>query len=240
MVLTNGSLTNLNVALVPVGAACTDVYETNNSSSTAKAIPVSIDIFALIGVSGDLDWLTFATVSPNTKLKVTLQNLPADYDLRLYSSSNALLAKSQNNGTANETIIRNATTAATYKVRVNGYNGAFNNTVCYKLRVDVSSTNFVKSMPLNEAFNKYSDEGDLQVFPNPSENDVALLFTSEMQTTGTIRVFDMLGKPVSQSNIDISEGENLTMLSLQNLTAGIYMIEVNDGAVVYKTRIIKN
>ncbi|MBK8845730.1 MAG: choice-of-anchor B family protein [Bacteroidetes bacterium] len=240
VVLTNGSLTTLNITLLQTGSTCTDTYEANNSSSQAKTIPVSTDIYALIGASGDVDWFRFSTVIPNTKLKATLQNLPADYDLRLYSNSNSLLATSQNSGTTNESIIRNSTTASTYKLRVNGYNGAFNANSCYKLRVDVSSTNFVKTMPLNQETAKYGDEGSLLAYPNPADNDIAFYFTSEMQTNGSLRVYDMLGKVISQSEIEIKEGDNLTQLSLQAMNQGMYIVEINNGTTSYKTRIVKN
>src|SRR6185436_3833911 len=109
-------------------AACTDSYEANETFAAAKTIAVNTNILAKICAASDVDWFKFTTLSTATKVKVTLTTLPADYDLFLYNSSNVLIASSVNSGTASETIIYNATTAATYYVKVLGYNGAFSTT----------------------------------------------------------------------------------------------------------------
>jgi hypothetical protein len=123
-----------------VSTGCTDNYESNNSSSTSKTIPINTEITAKIGTASDIDWFTFTTTSAQTKFRIDLTNLPFDYDLELYKNG-VLLAYSQNDATLAELITQNATTAATYKIKVYPYSG-FSNTNCYTLKVQASSSNF--------------------------------------------------------------------------------------------------
>nr|MBK9649797.1 choice-of-anchor B family protein [Bacteroidota bacterium] len=238
---TSGTYSTLGTftTLAPGGNCTSDIYETNNTSSTTKTIAVNTDIYALIGVAGDLDWFRFTTVSPNTKLKATLTQVPFDYDLRLYSNSNSLLTTSQNGGTTSETIIRNATTAATYKLRVYGYNGAFSATSCYKLRVDVSSVNYVKTIPQDIETFKYTAENELNAFPNPATDAVAFIFESDIETTGSISIFDLTGRMINNTQINVIEGQNMADLNIAYLANGVYIVEVFDGTETIKVKVVK-
>lgn len=205
---------------------CSDIYESNNTSGTAKTISTNTDITAMIGSSSDNDYFKFTTTSPNTKIKIVLSNLPFDYDVRLYNSSMTQLSISQNGGTTAETIIRNTTTAATYYIRVYGYNGVYSTTSCYNLRVNVGSTNFRTMDDLAEetvtpVFN------DFTVYPNPSHGDVNVSFNSPESQNVSVRIFDMVGKTILTREITVDEGTNKFNLDLADLTKGIYFVELN-------------
>ena len=103
---------------------CSDTYEANNTSATAKTITSNTSISALINSTTDVDWYSFTTTAPNTNIKVALSALPADYDVSLYNSALTLLGSSQNTGTTAEQIISNTATAGTYYIKVNGFNSA--------------------------------------------------------------------------------------------------------------------
>ncbi len=210
-------------------AGCTDNYETNNTSSTAKIIPVNTDISALIGSSSDLDWFKFTTVSPNTKIKITLTNLPGDYDVRLYNSSLTQLGISQNGGTTSETIIRNTTTAATYYIRVYGYGGAFSATQCYALRVSVSGTNFRSALESDEFEMTVPVVNGFDVYPNPVRDQINGVFNSSVNETVSLRVFDMMGKTVRTMSLDATEGLNKFNIELGDLIHGVYFIEMSSS-----------
>ncbi len=123
-----------------VSTGCTDNYESNNTSATSKVIPINTAITAKIGTATDIDWFTFTTTAAQPKFRIDLTNLPLDYDIELYKNG-VLIAYSQNDGTLAELITNNATSAATYKVKVYAYYGDFSNTNCYTLKVQTSSTN---------------------------------------------------------------------------------------------------
>ena len=123
------------------GNACTDNYESNNTSSAAKAIAVNTSITAKIGTANDVDWFSFATTSANPKIKISLSNLPLDYDVFLYRN-NVLVGSSENDGINAEQIILNNGAVGTYKMKVIGYNSVFSASNCYQLKARISNANF--------------------------------------------------------------------------------------------------
>ena len=68
-----------------------------------------------------MDWFKFSNSSTAKNIRVTLSNLPADYDLRLYNSAGTLLSTSANGGNAVEQIKYNNAPVGTYYIRVYGW-----------------------------------------------------------------------------------------------------------------------
>jgi len=87
-----------------ISTSCTDSYETNNTFSSAKSISANANISALLNTSTDIDWFKFSNALTAKNIRVTLSNLPADYDLRLYNSAGTLLYTSANGGNTVEQI----------------------------------------------------------------------------------------------------------------------------------------
>ncbi len=237
-VCASGSSAYSTASSFTTGASgCSDIYESNNTSSTAKTILTNVDISALIGSTTDADWFKFTTVSPNTKIKITLNNLPGDYDIRLYNSSLSQLAISQNGGTTSETIIRNTTSAATYYIKVYGYSGANSSTQCYALRVNVSGTNFrtdfsqpAEEITSTETFNEFI------VYPNPVKDFVYVSFNSLSNESLSLRIFDLMGRTVRNLNQEAAEGLNKFSIDLNGLVEGVYFVEMttSSGRVLKK------
>ncbi len=219
------------------GASCTDAYESNNTSGTAKVIAQNTDITALISNSADNDYFKFTTVKPNTNVRVTLTNLPADYDVKLYNSNLATLATGQNSGTTSESIKRNTKSAATYYVRVYGYNGAFNATQCYTLRVSTSSTAF-KTTGAGEPEETTDKEilveqvAALNLYPNPAQDNLNVEFISDFTGSAQVNVFNLMGQKVLSAEKEVTEGMNTLNLNTTVLSKGNYIFEIlnNGGA----------
>lgn len=223
-----------------VATGCSDIYEPNQTRTAGALISVNTTISGLIGVSGDNDYYKFVTTSGLTNIKVILDQLPADYDLKLYNSSGTTLTTSQNGGTTSEQIIRNTTTAATYYLRVYGYSGANNATSCYHLTVNTSGSTF-------RTTNQLADEGslnalkingidELSVYPNPATDKLNLNFFITENATITANVIDMIGKTVMNQNFTAQEGFNQSALDISSLNNGIYFLRIqqNDQIVVKK------
>jgi hypothetical protein len=208
---------------------CSDIYESNNSSGYSKSIPVNTDISALIGNSTDVDWFTFTTVSPNTKIKITLTNLAGDYDIRLYNSSFYSIGLSQNGGTTAETIIYNATSASTYYLRIYGYNGAYSSTQCYKLRISTSGINFRISGQEENDIVTTIEESSFIAYPNPAHDLINIRYNSTATGAINVRIFDMIGRTVKSLNANVDEGENKFSMDLAELNKGIYFVEISNA-----------
>jgi hypothetical protein len=219
-----------------VSTGCTDTYESNNSRTAAKTISTNTDIYAKIGTSTDKDYYKFTTVTGSTNIKIALDQLPADYDLRLLNSSGTTLASSANAGTTSEQIIRNTTTAATYYAYVYGYASAFNANVCYHLRVNTSGTAFrdqnsgiTSSETVTLNAQKISGLDEVTVFPNPASSNLNLNFFITNSNTIQAEVVDMIGKTVMHHSFTAEEGFNSQQVDISSLNNGIYFLRVQQG-----------
>lgn len=207
----------ITATVTPVATSCASSYDnsTNGTSGGAATIPLNTDIKGLISPSGDNDYYRF-TITTGGTATITLTTLPADYDIRLYSSNGTTqLATSQNGGTTNETITRTYT-AGTYFVRVYGYNNANNATNCYTLRVATGTASRGEELIV---------ENKISVFPNPTASLINVKVPT-IRGMADIKLFDMYGKMVMQQ----TSGQTNTTLDIASLPAGVYLVRVmNDG-----------
>ncbi|MBL0342362.1 MAG: T9SS type A sorting domain-containing protein [Bacteroidetes bacterium] len=225
---TNGVYSSQGSFTTSSVSGCSDIYESNNNSSTAKTISVNTNISALISSSTDVDWFKFTTVSPNTNVQVNLTNLVADYDVKLYSSSLSTLATGQNSGSTSESIKRNTTTATTYYIKVYGYNGANSGTQCYTLRVNASSTPF-RYEDNNSNASKDDLLSGIVAVPNPVNSQATFEFISDIATSSSVSIMDMTGRLVYNSNYEIQEGVNKMQMDVSTFGKGIYVIMIQQN-----------
>ncbi|HQW46006.1 MAG: T9SS type A sorting domain-containing protein [Bacteroidetes bacterium] len=205
---------------------CVNNYESNNTRQTATVIATNTNISSMIGTNTDKDWFRITTTNGAPKLKVTLSTLPLDYDIRLYNSSGSQLAISQLGGTSTETIKYNAAAGATYYVQVYGYNGAYNTTNCYTLNASTSAVNW--RLDGNEA-NDFVNKAALNIFPNPAHDKIALQFFAEGNNAVSIHIYNAMGQKIVSEQKVTTEGENNFSFDLQQLSSGIYIMELIDN-----------
>jgi endonuclease I len=78
---------------------------------------------------------------------------------------------------------------------------------------------------------------DLSVFPNPSEGRVVVKTHASRPTAAQINVLDMSGKIVFTSNENLNGGLNLVAIE-QELSAGVYTVEIRSGESAQTTRLV--
>jgi hypothetical protein len=230
---TAGSFTTTAVS------TCTDAYEPNESRTGAKTIPLSSNVSARISSATDKDYLKFVNTTAARNVRVSVTNLPADYDLKLYRSS-TLVGTSQNSGTSNESLIYNNTQAATtYTAYVYGYNGAFNTTSCYTIRAEISGTSFVRqSAEELEIMNEELSNEPLQVYPNPSNGLLNIRLQPEGDINQTVEVYNQLGQKVESFELSFTKEMPAVELQLNDLNDGIYFVRVYDGNTVQTRKVM--
>jgi hypothetical protein len=235
---------NQSTAFTTAATPCSDVYESNNSASASKTISFNTEISAAIGTSTDVDWFKFTT--PNTtatNLRLSLYNLPANYDLNLYNRSQVVLRSSANTGTTSESIIYNSTAAKTlYYARVIGVGGAFSTTGCYKLKVENSSVPYTSAAPGQPITQSLMAEPvqEFSVFPTPARDFVNITYLSAVAGRGEMIITDATGKMLQSRMVVINEGENNYKLPLRNMSAGVYTLRLLTGDKVITEKLIKN
>lgn len=70
----------------------------------------------------------------------------------------------------------------------------------------------------------------LLLYPNPSSGDFTVLFESVENTSGTLSLFDISGREVSNKTISIEYGENSFNESTSHLQNGIYLVQLKTNS----------
>jgi hypothetical protein len=219
-------------------SGCTDTYESNNSRTAAKLIPLATNISAAIGTSTDKDYFKFSTTSSQRNVKVTLTNLVFDYDLQLFRGSTRV-ATSSNGSNTPETIIYNTTSSATtYYAYVYGYNGAFSASNCYTLRAEISSSAFARLAGETEVTDATFEDEVVSVYPNPNNGSFTIRMAPEADVTEPIEVYNLLGQLVERIEVAFTKDHPTMEIKMSNLSDGIYFVRVFDGANYQSKRIL--
>jgi hypothetical protein len=208
----------------PTSPGCPGPYDvsTNGSIGGAALVPLSTDVNGTVSTRGDIDHYKF-TVSSGGTVTVSLSTLPANYNLAVLNSSGTQIAISENNGPQTETISLNLA-AGQYYAKVFPKGNAYSATSCYTLRVqNVTATDAIVKNNLA-----------LNLFPNPTEGQLNV-WIEGMNDKAKIRVYDITGKLVMQQ----PAVNTLTQLNVARLSAGVYMINVNDGVRTKSAKFVK-
>lgn len=231
---TNGNYSSIaSFTTTTSGGGCNgDPYGSNNSSANASFINTNADIYATIGSSTDKDWYKFTTTSSAPKVKVTLSNLPYDYDVRLYNANISQIGISQNGGTTSETIIYNASAASTYYIKVYPYSGS-SNSLCYLLRANAGATNFKEMSDITSSIEK---AGDVSLYPNPASDQLIITLLSDENQPSVITVNDILGRAVITKHTELTDGVNKLSFDLSSLHGGVYYVDaiINGERSIHK------
>jgi hypothetical protein len=207
--------------------SCVSTYDnaTNNTTTGAAVIPFNTNITGQINVGGDVDHYRFTFTRGGT-ITMTLNTLPANYNLRLVSSTGSVLSTSQRSGTNSETINYTVTAGATYYARVYGTNNStFNATSCYTLRVALGTAARMQEFAT----------ADVEAFPNPAQNQLNLKLNG-FDGTAEIGIYSANGTCMltRKSTVGIST------IDVSSLPSGVYMINVKSGkATLARTKFVK-
>jgi 2',3'-cyclic-nucleotide 2'-phosphodiesterase (5'-nucleotidase family) len=78
----------------------------------------------------------------------------------------------------------------------------------------------------------------LNVFPNPTNNIVSILFVTSTEQNYIVKIIDITGKTVFTKSGFGFEGDNITDFNFDNLARGIYAVNVETKDSVYSSRVI--
>lgn len=236
----------------PAPKICPDTFEPNNSITTSSYTSQNTTYSASIGSSTDEDWFTIRTWD-FPYLKVSLWNLPADYDLFLYNTNGVLLASSTNSGTTAEVINYNDGPPNTiYRVKIVGKNGAFDASACYNTRHTGSSAPFPFNSPAYGSSSNQSEIGSpmeialveqdkikgLRLYPNPANNYLVVEFQANRASTTHFTLVDMAGRTWLVKEEKIAAGPIQYRLNLPSLPRGNYILKINHENMIINRKLI--
>lgn len=217
------NLSSFSTPAIPI--PCSNSYEPNNKrSSNLPLLPLNTTIGSMISASNDKDYYRIATSLEQPKLKVTLSNLPADYDIRLLNANGNQIGISENTGTQTEEIILNGTASATYYLFVYpASNSQFSSSACYHLSTNTSASNF----RINEPY-PVIGKGD---FSNDDRvtitEDLKVTYDAALNDPVQLNILSVQGQRLNKfSAIATMEGKNTIFLPEMQMSSGIYFLEV--------------
>ena len=221
-----------------IAAGCIDQLEPNNTLGTAKAISIGTNVNAEIASSTDVDYYIFSTSGSQKNVKVTLTNLPANYNLALYNSKGNQLAISNNSSISNEAVVYNNNKAATYYVKVYGATSSdYSSTKCYTLQVLTASTTFTSTIAgiIN---NTAIYNAGLKLYPVPASSTITISFDAPAIGKATITIINQLGQEVYVKQVDISRGNNVYGINVAKLASGLYLLRLQTCEGIQSRKLI--
>lgn len=213
---------NFNTPAVPI--PCSNSFESNNTRASATILSPNITIGSMIATGSDKDYYRITTTNDQPNLRVTLSNLPANYNVRLLTTSGSEIGISQNTGTQTEEIVRNAVAGSTYIIYVYPARSTqFSNINCYHLSTSTNASNW----RINENYPTSGIEDEIDDDRLVITEDLKLSYHAIANEPVTINLYTIQGQLInSYPVIATNDGKNITFLPEMRLSAGIYIVEV--------------
>lgn len=223
----SGSFITLND---PQNVSCTpNSYEPNNNMGQIVPINLNTEINAMIEYGSDVDWFSINNSADQSNIQVKLYNLPKDYNLQLYKSG-TLLANAVPAGTTAKQINYNTTKVGTYWIRISGNASNCSKNSCYTLKAETSAAAYLAGQEAPEQEERVAISAEaVRIFPNPSNGNFSINYTASSPQTIFIRVLDLSGNELYSTDFAAEEGENSIALGLDNLSNGLYLVDIHDN-----------
>ena len=86
-----------------------------------------------------------------------------------------------------------------------------------------------------------ASESKLTLYPNPNRGDqlfVSLSSVEEGVSTVSVDIYDSFGKRVAQRNLAVSDGFANSVLDLNGLANGMYLVSIGAGSAIHTERLV--
>jgi hypothetical protein len=88
---------------------------------------------------------------------------------------------------------------------------------------------------INEVNN---DLSNVSVVPNPFTTSATVSFNSDVEGTFTVKMVSLLGATVSSKEVNVARGKNEVSIERNNLSTGIYIMSISNGASSITKKVI--
>ncbi len=85
---------------------------------------------------------------------------------------------------------------------------------------------------------EFINENDLNLYPNPADNYVEILFKSDKSDHTYLTLTDIIGKKVYSQNIITHEGRNSYVINLKDVPSGIYLLSFKNNSINITKRLV--
>ena len=228
--LPNQAFTPFDLTVSPANCG-RDIFEPNESLSTAKALPqIGINLNAQICDEDDHDWYHYTVKESNVQIK--LSGLPFNCGLEVILNGNSFVSNEL--GLANEVIdLPNLTIGDLIQIHVYGADNG-SSSQGYNLHVieRASTINITKDNPAQtlsqpaKGPEQLLTDSNIQVlfYPNPTTDKVYLDFEAPASTEALVTFTNVHGQLVQQGQKLVEQGANHWEVNTQKLALGIYFV----------------
>ncbi|MCH2046509.1 MAG: T9SS type A sorting domain-containing protein, partial [Saprospiraceae bacterium] len=84
------------------------------------------------------------------------------------------------------------------------------------------------------------NEQSINIYPNPTQGNLTVEFDTDLELNANLRILDVLGRTLTQENIEMQVGKNKTVLDLNNLPSAVYIISIETVNQKFIKRITKS
>lgn len=99
---------------------------------------------------------------------------------------------------------------------------------------------YILDTNLTTSVTVYNDlETAIELMPNPTQNNVNLVIQSEISSNATIRLTSYTGSIVSEKRQQINKGKNTIELTTDQLSSGIYFIQIQMNKKIIVKKLVK-
>lgn len=195
----------------------------------------NVPTFGLICPVGDVDFQLIQVQIPNSTIMVTLDQLPADYDLELKDAAGTLLAGSYNPGLMPEIIIFQNAQPGYYYPTIMSNVGQWHPAFYFRLTAVVTPP----PPPVNNpnATTRSLDEttSDLKIYPNPAQDKVTITFNNRGEEEPIeIKIINLLGQTIKSFDRKLKLGNNEIEVDISDIENGIYFLQSDKESILRK------
>jgi hypothetical protein len=226
------------------GLDCSDSYEPNETIASAHFLTASFAVDSTIfGFNGrivnatDDDWFKIKVKAAGGNLEMILDDLPENYDLKLFNKNGVLKASSENSGITSDTIIANGLSGGNYYLLIDHDVAEFDSLHCYHLRVLKSEQPF--SGKASVIIEDTVTASLIQIYPNPASGHLYLTFNSMEDGNAAIIIYDAIGRVASKKELMLNAGPQKVKIDLDALPSGVYHISMQQKKHFWNGKFMK-
>jgi len=197
-----------------------DLYESNNSRTTAKTINTGQNVLARIGTATDQDWFKFTTAAFGGTYSISISHPSVSYTTVLQTTAGVVVTPdSELPGVKNYTLAPNTA----YVVQVTGEQSS----VCYMMLVENDiPVQILTAKPVEVAI---PDNLVAKAYPNPHEGHFIIEVESTVSGEATIVLYDLQGRAITERKQNLKAGKN--QVSFPNMKHMTFVYRVIQGSL---------
>ena len=217
-----------------------DGFEPNDRASEASNLfggALSAGQNMRLCPGGDEDWF-YTQINTTSTLVVRLEDLSANYQLEVYTSSNSLVGSSVLQGISDEKVILHNIPPGMYYIRVYGENNSWHPDPYTLIANSIlpSSQFGIGIKPIAQSSVVKSEKGFLlEVYPNPVEETLTIEF-GEMQKEGRLSLYNHLGQQLKELSFSLKKTLELNM---RGLPQGVYLLKIQTDEAEKELKVMR-